>query len=257
MQVEIGNAAVLEPYREPGDPTLRFAEVPGERVTRIVFPPETPIHEALVGVLAALAHNMKEGERPVWIESDNATLEELLLQQFRMDAARNQRPARWGMREIETVTNPLAMLASMHFALLAAGLIVASSRLQLRTLKGKDWMARIMGDPASTATGVYASGTWLAVTEDGTAPADTDLTLAGEITTGTLARQQGIYSHTNGTAAYTLTKTLTSDRTCVLRKAGVFLGAGATDMVFEALLNAVADMVPGDQTQLTETVTLT
>jgi uncharacterized iron-regulated membrane protein len=132
----------------------------------------------------------------------------------------------------------------------------ALTQLALRTNAGRDWQARVMGDTSSNGSGSYAPATYFGVTANGTAPNASDTTLTGEISSGTLARAQGVYAHTNGTGSYTVTKTLTSDQTVTLQKAALFTASSGGTMAFESLLNAAASMVSGDQIQLTVTVTL-
>ncbi len=113
-----------------------------------------------------------------------------------------------------------------------------------------------MGDPTSNATGVYAPACWLGVTANTADPVITDTVLPGEITSGSLARAKAVYAHTDGTATYTLTKTFTSDQGVTLAKVGVFNAASSGTLVFETKLNATAQLVSGDQVQITETVSL-
>ena len=117
-------------------------------------------------------------------------------------------------------------------------------------------MALIMGDPSSNGTGAYASASYVAVSADTGTPVATDTTLTGEVSSGSLARAQGVFAHTTGTNTYTLTKTLTSDQNIVLAKAAVFNAASSGTMLFEGLLGAVATMQVGDQVQITCVVTL-
>lgn len=131
----------------------------------------------------------------------------------------------------------------------------ASVAPALRTDAGRDFQARVMGDTASTGTGVYAPAVFIALTANSTAPAAASTTLTGELVGG-LARGSAVYAHTNGTATYTLTKTFTSDQTVIVAKIGVFNAATGGTLVFETSLNATASLVSGDQLQITETVTL-
>lgn len=128
--------------------------------------------------------------------------------------------------------------------------------LPLLTNAGKDLMSRLMGDTASNGTGSYAPANYIGLTANSTAPAAGDTTLTGEVGSGTLARAQAAYAHTNGQSTYTLTKTFTSDQTITVAKIGVFNASSAGTMMFTTLLNAVASMVSGDTLAVTETVTL-
>jgi hypothetical protein len=125
----------------------------------------------------------------------------------------------------------------------------------LRTNSGRDWQCRLMGDPSSNATGYFAPATWMGVTANNNNPIATETALPGEITVGTLARAQGSFAHTTGTASYTVTKTFTSDQNIVLNKSGLFTASTGGTMVFTSRLNEPATVVSGDQVQTTTTVT--
>ncbi len=126
----------------------------------------------------------------------------------------------------------------------------------MRVNSGRDWQCGIMGDTASDGTGPYAPANYIGLTADNVAPQATDTTLPNEIVSGSLARAQGTYAHTSGTASYTITKTFTSDQSITVAKVGIFNAPSAGTMVFETMLNVVAVLVSGDQLQVTETVTL-
>jgi len=126
----------------------------------------------------------------------------------------------------------------------------------MRTNAGRDLQARQLGDTASNATGSYAPANYIGVSASTSAPAATDTVLAGEIASGTLVRKQAVYAHTDGTNSYTLTATFVSDQAIVLAKVGIFNAASGGTMAFETLLPSTANLVSGDQTQITETVTL-
>lgn len=125
-----------------------------------------------------------------------------------------------------------------------------------RTITGRDWQARVMADTSSDGTGNYAAGNWIALSTDGQA-FDPDLTtLPGEIVTGTLERAQAAYSHTSGTASYTLSKIFTSDQNVTVRKYGVFNAASGGTLVFEELLDEAAILKPGDSVQIVHVVSI-
>ena len=134
---------------------------------------------------------------------------------------------------------------------LALGLLARALPF-LRTNAGTDFQAAVMSGTAAQP----AAANYIGLTANATAPAAGNTTLTGEIASGTLARAQAAYAHTNGTATYTLIKTFTSDQTVTIAKIGVFNAAAAGTMVFETLLNATAALVSGDQLTVTETVTL-
>jgi len=112
----------------------------------------------------------------------------------------------------------------------------------LRTNAGTDHQARVQFDTASTGTGAYAPATYIALTANSTAPALTDTTLAGEITTagGGLVRQQASYFHNNGTNTVLLTKTFTINASDVTpttpAKAGLFTAISGGTMSFSTMI---------------------
>lgn len=121
-------------------------------------------------------------------------------------------------------------------------LLVYSQSDNLRTNAGRDAQSKNMGDTAGAGT----TCTYIALTVDSTAPALTDTTLAGEITTGGLARAQGTYSHTVATTSYKLSKTFTASAThTAVQKAGMFDASAAGNMWFENTFTAV-NLVSGD-----------
>jgi len=126
----------------------------------------------------------------------------------------------------------------------------------LRTNAGADFQAGVMSSTASTGTGAYAPANYIGLTQNATAPAAADTTLTSEEATGALARAQATYSHTTGTASYTLQKQFTSDKAATIAKIGVFNASSGGTMVFETLLNATATLVSGDILTVTETVSL-
>jgi hypothetical protein len=266
MYVKIGNDHALEGYRDAqsDDPNLlRFREAPGERITSFTFPPDTDLQQALNAVIASMGHQMVHDARPAWVESDISALEDLIVQHYGVN--KNKRPATWGQEVAKAVveeeeaapvrTGPIGIVGT-QLLIFQALLVAAASMLALRTRAGRDWQARVMGDPTSDGSGAYAPGCYIGVTANGDAPDIDNTTLNGEITTGTLARAQAIYSHTNGTSAYTLTKAFVADQSVTLRKMGIFSDPAAGTMIFESLLNAISVMTPGDTTNVTETVTL-
>ena len=127
-----------------------------------------------------------------------------------------------------------------------------------RVAAGRDFQSRVMGDTASTGTGIYSSANFIALTENATAPADSDTVLAGELTSGGFTRAIAAYAHGAGTSTYTLTKTFTSsDATSrVLQKIAVFNALSGGTMVFETAIPSPPTLVSGDQVALTETVTI-
>lgn len=113
-----------------------------------------------------------------------------------------------------------------------------------------------MGDTGSSGAGIYAPANYIGLTANANAASTTDTTLPGEITSGTLARKQATYAHTDGTNSYTLTASFTSDQAITIAKMGLFNASSSGTMAFESLLNALAGLVSGDQVQITEAVTI-
>jgi hypothetical protein len=261
--IEVGTDQAKEGYRDPtsDDPELvRYRDLTGQRVVSLTVPDGVNLNEAFRTVAAALELHLSAGSIPAWVESNDKSLTTLLADLYEIED--NTRPKDWGHETNAHLTTQPGMLTTM-LALTIAMLLTRLFGLELRTDMGRDFQARVMGDTASNGTGAYAPGKYIAVTANATAPSTASVTLTGEVVTGTLVRAEATYAHTSGTATYTLTKTFTSDQTIVLAKIGVFNAVGpggapsaANSLVFETLLNNTSSMVSGDQTQVTETVTL-
>jgi hypothetical protein len=275
MLVQIGNPHVIDGHRDPEDPDgpLHYRPLEGERVTTVILPDSFGLQESMAACLASVALDMATGGRPAWIETESEGLRNLLLEHYQLPKKAGKRPAGWGdpdhpvvavttEGQIETVpksrtrrrpsTRAVTALLSIHWALLT----LFASRLYLRTTAGRDWQARVMGDPTANGTGVFASGSWMGLTPDATAPNAASTSLSGEITTGTLVRKQCAWSHTNGTQTYSLTGVFTSDQTVTVNKLGIFNAQTGGTLIFETLLNSASVMRSGDITTVTETVTL-
>lgn len=128
----------------------------------------------------------------------------------------------------------------------------------LRTTGGADWQASAMGNTATQP----ASATYIGLTNDATAPAAGDCaasssacTLTSEITTNGLARHQGTYAHTGGTASWTLAYTWTATGAQGVQKAGMFNAASSGTMVFEAAFSPVT-LASSDTLTVTWTVSI-
>lgn len=129
-----------------------------------------------------------------------------------------------------------------------------------KTNGGIDAIASQISDTAAPP----ARFNYIALTANSTAPAASNTTLTGEITTagGGLVRAQAAFAHTGGTNTYTLTKTFTGNGSdsypVTIAKIGIFNAASAGTMGFETLLNATATLtVSGDNVTVTDTVTIT
>lgn len=128
----------------------------------------------------------------------------------------------------------------------------------MRTAAGRDFQARVMGNPASNGTGLYSAAAFIAVTENATAPSDASTVLTGELTTGGFGRAVAAFGTSAGANSYTLTKTFTSsDGTArTINKIGVFNLITAGTLVFETAVPSPPTLVSGDQLTVTETVSL-
>lgn len=125
----------------------------------------------------------------------------------------------------------------------------------MRTIAGRSFHAHVAGDPNSNGTGQYAPACYLGLSADATDPEDTDTTLPGEVTSGSLARTQAAFAYTEGASTYTLTRTAVADHSIEIRKVGVFNAATGGIMVHESLV-APAPMIDGDETVFSVVVTL-
>lgn len=122
--------------------------------------------------------------------------------------------------------------------------------------------------PAATATYVIsqaqAPANWIALSNNATAPAATDTTLAGELNAagGGLNRALATYGHTTGATTYTLTKTFTANASDVppktIEKIGVLQAQNLGRMLFSTAITNGQEPVlnSGDQLTITETVTM-
>lgn len=101
---------------------------------------------------------------------------------------------------------------------------------------------------------------FMALTENASAAAAGNTALTGEITTGGCARALTTYAHTNDAATLTLQKAFSVTASFpAIHRIGLFTASTLTAagiMVFEAVLNADANVVNGDTLTVTDTVTL-
>lgn len=122
--------------------------------------------------------------------------------------------------------------------------------------------------PAATTNYAFLSGgspgKFIALTANVTAPAATDVALAGEFNyaSGGLNRARATYSHSLGAASYSLSNTWTANvndgGSNVIGKIGVFnspkIATGI--LIFESAVPSPPTLVSGDTVQITETVNL-
>ena len=71
-----------------------------------------------------------------------------------------------------------------------------------------------------------------------------------------MARARAAYSHTNGTASYTLIVSFTSDRIVTVTKYGVFNASSGGTLAFEQAFSESVPMKVGDSIQVVDTVSI-
>lgn len=129
----------------------------------------------------------------------------------------------------------------------------------MKTNAGNDFQAKQMAGAASTTT----LAKYVAITANTTAPAASDTTLTGEITTasGGLIRQTGVYAHTTGANTFTITATFTANGSdslpVTIGKMGTFDATSSGNLIFETLVSPTATIsASGDVLTITQTVTM-
>ncbi|MEW6605217.1 MAG: hypothetical protein AB1351_11105 [Thermoproteota archaeon] len=123
----------------------------------------------------------------------------------------------------------------------------------LITNAGRNFIAAELGDNDTASTSVAE---FIALSTDNTAPAASDTTLAGEITTNGLQRAQGTYAHTVDADSWTISNTFqaTGNHTGV-QKAGLFTASSSGTMMAENTFSSV-NLASGDQLTITWTIDL-
>ena len=143
----------------------------------------------------------------------------------------------------------------LHEAIRLTGGQLVSVSFNLRTDVGKDYVADSLGKSASRP----AVAEYMALTENGTAPAAGDTTLTSEITTNGLQRAVAAYNHTVNTTSYTLSKTFTaSGAFSTVQKEALFNAAGpppAGTMFVENTFTSTA-LASSDQLTVTHTINI-
>lgn len=98
---------------------------------------------------------------------------------------------------------------------------------------------------------------YMAVSNNATAPAAGDTTLAGELSTNGFNRAQATYAHTGGAATLTLTKSWTATGTVTgIHKMGLFSAASGGTLVYTTAFSVDADVTADDTLEVTDTITL-
>lgn len=256
-------------------------DLPGKRTVSCAFPDEMSLMECAntITISKGIWDSHSPGDfadsgKPTWVWSDSPSLQALLAEHYGCDAGvpddvedthhtesgppgvgpdgetKAKKGGKSGAVATATATTLSLSIMMMWFLFLFQN--------YLRVDSGKDFQSRVMGDTASTGTGVYAAANFIALTETATAPAAADTTLTGELAAGGFARAQAAYAHTAAAANYTLSKTFTSAdaTTRTLQKIGVFNAATTGTLVFETAIPSPPSLVSGDQVAITETVSI-
>lgn len=152
----------------------------------------------------------------------------------------------------QRVSNALTYLLGIPLMIF----MVCKVMLAIRTTSGRDYQANLLGNSSSNGTGVYNPACYIGLTADATAPAAGDVTLPGEIVSGTLIRAIGTFAHTTGASSYTVSKLFTSDQSITINKIGVFNALTSGTLFVETILSPAAVLNSGDQLQIVSTITL-
>ena len=143
----------------------------------------------------------------------------------------------------------------LYEAIRLTGGTLVSVTGNLRTDVGKDYVADSLGKTSSRP----AVAEYMALTENGTAPAAGDTTLTSEITTNGLQRAVATYAHTVNTTLYTLSKTFTASGSfSTVQKEALFNAAGpppAGTMFVENTFTSTA-LASSDQLTVTHTINI-
>lgn len=151
----------------------------------------------------------------------------------------------------------LRMCAGLAPRYLAEAFRIAGGELRsvtpnLRVDVGKDYTCDSLGKSASRP----AVAEYMALSENASAPAAGDTTLAGEISTGGLARAIATYAHTTNTTSFTLQKTFTASSTfSAVQKEALFNAASVGTMFVENTFTSTA-LAISDQLTVTHTLNI-
>lgn len=269
IYVQMDNPNAVEHYRDhPDDEEIQSRPLKGERIFEISFPEgdeDNPItmREMVITTMTTYRHHQQAGNPkgetvadlvpPRWVRSNDERLQAELVTEYRITD--NDIPKGFGS---EHGSWDRVILPSLQVSLiiLAAWSLFKLTRLQLRTTAGRDYQANLLGNPANNGTGAFAAASWIGLTADASAPQAGDVSLPGEITSGTLVRAQGAFAHTTGAASYTVSKLFVSDQSITIPKIGIFNSANGGSPFVETLLSAAAVLNSGDQLQIVSTITL-
>lgn len=88
--VKVGIENPIEVYP---DDTVK--ELPGRRMTFIDIDPETPVSIAIVEVLDALKKHLPEGKKPLWVDSSDEQLRDMIAVNYGLGPERVGEPKEW------------------------------------------------------------------------------------------------------------------------------------------------------------------
>jgi|SRR6185503_9668640 len=130
---------------------------------------------------------------------------------------------------------------------------LAKDKSNLLTDAGRDFIHNQVW--TNTSAGTRGAG-YIALTENGTAPADGDTTLTSEISTNGLQRADaGTKTHTTGTSTTTIEHTFTASASfSTVQKAGLFNASSVGTLVNENTFTSTA-LATNDQIKVTWTLT--
>lgn len=131
----------------------------------------------------------------------------------------------------------------------ARTLFKSETRHNLRTNAGGDWQASVMANTSAPP----ATCNYIALSNDSTAPAPSDTSVASEIAANGLSRAQGTYAHTTGTSSFTVQKVFSATGTQASQKAGLLNASSSGTLCFENTYTQVT-VNNGDTLTVTWTV---
>lgn len=247
MYLEIDNEA---PIQIIGDEVVPIGRGPVKTVLQ--FPDGTGVMKAIATAKEAIQYHVADG-KVSGFHSDDTDLEYFLNKYYGV----KQRPG--------AKTGVLSGLATATLLML----VFAMTRSQLRYTYGSSWLAGVMGNPASNGTGAFAPGVYLGISQNSTAPVNTDTSLVGEmsplstpVASTTLARTLATYGYTPGATTYTESNVFVSDCTVTIYKSALFIGPTGGQPIFGSLLKiggvtASQLLNSGDEVGVSEVVDFT
>jgi hypothetical protein len=159
-------------------------------------------------------------------------------------------PALIRLDELRLLAGLPARYVRAAFSAVGAELVDVAPNLRVNV--GIDFVA----DSLSKTSGRPAAADFMALSENGTAIAAGDTTIASEISTNGLARAAATYAHTGSATSYTLQKQFTASGSfSTVQKDGI-LNAASSGTLFVASLFTAAALISGDQLTVTHTINI-